>query len=211
MTFYVFDLYNFTCTLNVQFILLNLLFGNCFIIWILILKEFVQFKVWMWLQISDQCLRLNCLPPFLCTHQLSKCIDSRLIHSIDNSLAFLNFNKISEFPSELFSNIEIVIYISRINELFIKNISQNPCVIYIGVASNVNKIISTVINIKSSLMSSLNFFGFVNVCIVNKFRFTVAGFDYYLFSILLQEHIDNFGPSTVEVNVASSPKQIVAG
>lgn len=165
----------------------------------------------MWLQISNKCLRLNCLQTFLCTHQLSKCIDSRLVYSINNSLAFLNFNKISEFPSELFGYIEIVIYISRINELFIKNIGQNPCVINIGVSSNVNVIISTVINIESSLMRSLNFFSIVNVCIINKFWFTITGFDYYLLSILFKEHIDNFGSGTVEVNVASSPKQIVAG
>lgn len=136
----------------------------------------------------------------MCRDQSSERVGCRCDDSIDDTLAFLDLNKVSKLPSELFSHIEVKVRIPRINKLLVQDLRQDPRVIRDRVAPNIHVIICTKIEIDSIVILSVKLCCIIDVCIVDCARFAISCLHYDLFAILFQKHIDYLSTVTIEVH-----------
>lgn len=135
------------------------------------------------LQRRYQSTPLDRLPSLVSWDKFGKRSRSRCDHSIDDSFAFLDLNQVTELPSELLCDVEVIICIASVNEFLVEHVCQHPRVIADWVSSNVHVVVCAEIKVDSRVVLSLKFLSRINICVINHFWLPVSSLYDYLLSV----------------------------
>jgi|LauGreDrversion4_2_1035121.scaffolds.fasta_scaffold134870_2 hypothetical protein len=83
----------------------------------------------MWLSLCDQSIALNSLSALISGDESREGGNSRRNHSIYNAFTFFDLDEVTELPSELFRDVEVVTGVSCVNKLFVKDVCEYPRVV----------------------------------------------------------------------------------
>ncbi len=111
------------------------------------------------------------------------------IESTHVALALLDLNQLSEVPGEFLRHIVVVGYVLDINKVVVEDSCKYVTIIAIGIASDVEIVVSSMVNVCSRLIPVHDLVSLKKVLVVDNLRLSIKGLDDHLLAIRLQEHV----------------------
>jgi len=169
----------------------ELLFGQCLIVFI----KMLFFKV----VIRRVVLKNLCSPQSLtcftsCDESLGrvnsrKHFSSRLVESIYRALSLLDFDQVSEIPSELLSHIEVVCHILTVNKLTAQDGIQCPAIVDLRVASDEAIVVRAMAESNSLFIFVREELLFVDPVTVYSLAGSILGLYNHFSAVRFQKHV----------------------